>query len=81
MPPALKAAFGGEVSLGTLGGWLQIELYSYLPLLLAIYAAIDVAELMREGARIGPDAAALVVFVVGLLAAASLAFSGRDLRL
>jgi len=48
LPPSLKVIFGNEVSLATLAGWLQVEIYSYLPLLLAIYAAIAVAGIISR---------------------------------
>ena len=41
-PPALRALFG-EVDLSTMDGWIQVELVSYLPLLLAIYGGIYAA--------------------------------------
>ncbi len=41
-PPALRELFG-EVDISTMEGWIQVELVSYLPLLLAIYAGIYAA--------------------------------------
>ena len=41
-PPALRQLFG-EVDLSTMDGWIQVELVSYLPLLLAIYGGIYAA--------------------------------------
>ena len=47
-PPALRKLFG-DVDLGTLNGWLQVEIVSYVPLLLAIYAGIFAAgSISRE---------------------------------
>lgn len=41
-PPALRQLFG-EVDLSKMDGWIQVELVSYLPLLLAIYGGIYAA--------------------------------------
>jgi len=41
-PPAVRRIFG-EVDISTLNGWMQVEIISYLPLLLAIYAGIYAA--------------------------------------
>jgi ABC-2 type transport system permease protein len=47
-PPAVRKLFG-EVDIGTLNGWLQVELVSYIPLILAIYAGILAAgSISRE---------------------------------
>jgi ABC-2 type transport system permease protein len=47
-PPAVRKLFG-EVDIGTLNGWLQVELVSYIPLILAIYAGIFAAgSISRE---------------------------------
>src|SRR3972149_11648340 len=47
-PPALRKLFG-DVDLGTLNGWVQVEIVSYLPLLLAISAGIFAAgSISRE---------------------------------
>lgn len=47
-PPAVRKLFG-EVDIGTLNGWLQVELVSYVPLILAIYAGIFAAgSISRE---------------------------------
>lgn len=48
MPPAVKAMFGGQVSIGTLVGFLNVELFSWLPLLMTIYAAIAVAGIISR---------------------------------
>lgn len=41
-PASLRKLFG-EVDISTLNGWMQVELISYLPLLLAIYGGIYAA--------------------------------------
>jgi ABC-2 type transport system permease protein len=41
-PPAVRRLFG-EVDIGTLNGWLQVEIVSYIPLILAIYGGIFAA--------------------------------------
>jgi len=47
-PPAVRKLFG-EVDIGTLNGWIQVEIVSYVPLLLAIYAGIFAAgSISRE---------------------------------
>jgi ABC-2 type transport system permease protein len=47
-PPAIRKLFG-EVDIGSLNGWIQVEIVSYIPLLLAIYAGIFAAgSLSRE---------------------------------
>jgi ABC-2 type transport system permease protein len=47
-PPAVRKLFG-EVDIGTLNGWLQVEIVSYIPLILAIYGGIFAAgSISRE---------------------------------
>lgn len=59
-PPAVRKLFG-DVDLGTLNGWLQVEIVSYLPLLLAIYAGIFAAGSISREVEQGT-----VDFILGL---------------
>lgn len=48
LPPAFKAMFGDQVSLATLKGWLQLEVFGWLPFLMAIYAGVTVAGIVSR---------------------------------
>jgi ABC-2 type transport system permease protein len=48
MPPYIRAMIGGSFTLSSLGGWLQIELFSYLPFLLLIYASSAVSAIVSR---------------------------------
>ena len=49
-PPAIRKLFG-EVDIGKLDGWVHIELLSWLPLVLAIYAGIFAAGAVSREAE------------------------------
>lgn len=46
LPPALKAIVGSRLSLATLDSYLAAEIYSLLPLVLAVYAAVAAAGVL-----------------------------------
>lgn len=41
IPPAFEALFGGELNLATAAGFLSAEFYSWIPILLLVYAVIQ----------------------------------------
>ncbi len=51
-PPALRELIG-EVDIGTLNGWLHVELMSWLPLILAVYGGIYAAGAVSREAEQG----------------------------